>query len=411
MRQISIINFGPVKTGFRGNGGLMDIAKVTVFIGSQGTGKSSVAKLISTMTWLEKALIRGDFKEKDLTIYNRFRNKHCAYQNIHNYFNDDTEIGYKGEAYEFAYANGKLSIEKKPENGYRMPKIMYIPAERNFVSAVDKPSTLKNLPNTLYTFLDEFENAKQELKENIELPINDLRFSYQKLNNISWIEGKDFRVRLSEASSGFQSFVPLFLVTRYLALSINKEYEPSRQRMSIDEERRLKREIEKILTTPELSNELRKAALEILSSVVKNACFVNIVEEPEQNLYPASQRQILNKLLEYANLNEGNELILTTHSPYIINYLTLAIQGGMLFEKIKACANGQELKDQLDKIVPLRSCIPGKDVLIYELTDSGSIQPLSNYQGIPSDKNFLNQALAEGNQLFDALLEIEELCQ
>ncbi|MBK9482198.1 MAG: ATP-binding protein [Bacteroidetes bacterium] len=55
-----------------------------------------------------------------------------------------------------------------------------------------------------------------------------------------------------------------------------------------------------------------------------NTCFLNIVEEPEQNLFPSSQHLILNSLLAVNNTTEANKLIMTTHSPYLINYLTLA---------------------------------------------------------------------------------------
>jgi hypothetical protein len=33
---------------------------------------------------------------------------------------------------------------------------------------------------------------------------------------------------------------------------------------------------------------------------------------------------------------------------------------------------------------------------------------LKNYEGIPSDDNFLNNSLEKGNDLFDKLLEIEQ---
>ena len=38
----------------------------------------------------------------------------------------------------------------------------------------------------------------------------------------------------------------------------------------------------------------------------------------------------------------------------------------------------------------------------------GSITKLETIDGIPSDKNYLNETLAEGNLLFDSLLEIEQ---
>ena len=56
MSRIRIKNFGPIKEGFQENNGWVDIKKVTLFIGNQGSGKSTIAKLISTFTWLEKSL-------------------------------------------------------------------------------------------------------------------------------------------------------------------------------------------------------------------------------------------------------------------------------------------------------------------------------------------------------------------
>jgi predicted ATPase len=62
MSRIRIKNFGPIKEGYQEDDGWLDVKKVTVFIGNQGSGKSTVAKLISSFMWLEKALIRGDKK-------------------------------------------------------------------------------------------------------------------------------------------------------------------------------------------------------------------------------------------------------------------------------------------------------------------------------------------------------------
>ena len=130
---------------------------------------------------------------------------------------------------------------------------------------------------------------------------------------------------------------------------------------------------------------------------------VSIVEEPEQNLFPSSQRLLLNSLLAYNNGN--NMLVMTTHSPYLINYLSLAVKADGLKEKVKT----DELKSRLSDIVPLSATINPNDLVIYELDEiNGSIKKLGNFEGIPSDKNFLNNSLSEGNYLFDSLLEIEE---
>jgi hypothetical protein len=145
-----------------------------------------------------------------------------------------------------------------------------------------------------------------------------------------------------------------------------------------------------------------------LSSKFKDECFINIVEEIEQNLFPTSQKGMLFNLLKYANEHEDNALLLTTHSPYIINYLSIAIQGDYLKGKIDANTEGSKYLDRLDKVVPLTSLVAASDVVVYQLDDAGNIVKLPNYEGIPSDDNYLNASLAEGNTLFDNLLEIEE---
>ena len=66
------------------------------------------------------------------------------------------------------------------------------------------------------------------------------------------------------------------------------------------------------------------------------------------------------------------------------------------------------LKQELEKIVPEASCLSGEDSIVYELTEKGEIRLLDNYKGLPSDDNYLNLLLAETNQSFDDLLEIEE---
>ena len=54
MDRITIKNFGPIKNG------VVDVNRITLFCGPQGSGKSTVAKLVSTFAWLEKSLVRGE---------------------------------------------------------------------------------------------------------------------------------------------------------------------------------------------------------------------------------------------------------------------------------------------------------------------------------------------------------------
>jgi predicted ATPase len=411
MSRIRIINFGPIKEGFQENNGWVDIKKVTLFIGNQGSGKSTIAKLISTFTWLEKSLYNQNSKKTEVKRKSKFENFYCEYQNLKNYFKKETVIEYEGVAFKFSYKNGRLDIEDIKGNKYLVPKVMYVPAERNFVSAVSQPEKLKYLPKTLYTFLEEFERSKQELTESINLPINNLKFTYDKKKGESKIIGKDYDLSLFEASSGLQSSIPLYLVSKNLSEGIGRVSDNSVAKESLEQMQNLRLRVLSILKNDKLTNELRNQALEILSSVTRNDCFINIVEEPEQNLFPSSQRQMLHSLLKFNNINEGNKLIMTTHSPYLINYLTHSIKAKEVINKIILLNLSDKLMPELDKVVPINSAIEKHDWAIYELNEiNGSIIKVDNYKGLPSDENYLNDRLGQANDIFINLLEIEDKC-
>lgn len=409
MSRIRIKNVGPIKTGLNTNDGFIDFKGVTIFIGNQGSGKSTIAKIYSTMSWIEKALVRGDFTSSYLSQYNRFK-KQLDYQHISNYLNADSEIEYIGKAYHFKYADSKLEITENQQNiAYDFPKIMYVPAERNFVSSVDRPDLLKRLPLPLYTFLDEYEDAKKNIGEGVSLPLNNVKFVYRKQNKKSWLVGEDYKIELLEASSGFQSVVPLLLVTRHLTKLINTNGNLSRREISIDEEQKIRKEVDEILNNTNVSNDVRRVLLEKLSARFKYTCFKNIVEEPEQNLYPDTQKTILFELLQAKNKLATNELVITTHSPYIINYMTLAIKAFGV--KSKILQHQQTLLEALSSIVPLDAIVDPSSVVIYQLSDRGTIEVLDTYKGLPSDENYLNEFLAASNESFVKLIEIEDQCQ
>jgi predicted ATPase len=410
MAKLKIKNIGPIKNTDNLNHEYIDFDGLTVFIGNQGTGKSTISKIFSTLTWIEKALVRGDFSISYLSQYNRFK-KHLSYQNIGNYLNANSYIEYIGKAYQITYTNGRVEISENLEDkpNYLFPKIMYVPAERNFVSTVDRPDLVKRLPLPLYTFLEEYDYAKQNLSESIDLPIGNLKFEYRKQNKKSWLIGKDFRIDLLEASSGYQSLVPLFLVTNSLSKIISNESNATFKERSVVDENKIRHQIDKIFENDNISEDIRRLLIEKLSSRYNYSNFINIVEEPEQNLYPTSQKNVLFSLFSSKNKNSLNKLVLTTHSPYIINHLTLAVKAFMVKAKIQS--SNLNILDELNKVVPINSMIDPSVVNIYQLDESGKIKKLDNYKGLPSDENYLNEFLGAFNDDFVKLLEIENKCQ
>lgn len=412
MSKIKIKNFGPIKEGFGEE--WIDIKKITVFIGNQGSGKSTVAKLISTFTWIEKALTRGDYDIKHFERKSKLKNQYLSYHRLENYFTssgkqDNAVIEYRGDSYHFKYEKGNLTIIEAKNGSYPLPQIMYVPAERNFIANVKKAKALKLTSDSLVEFVTEFDNAKNDMKGLMKLPINDVDVEYDKLNDTVNLKTQDYKLKLTEASSGFQSLVPLFLVSWFLANSVKRQSEATKEPMSSDELEKFRKGVAQIWSNDNLTEEQKRVALSVLSSKFNKSAFINIVEEPEQSLFPTSQWEMLKKLFEFNNMNAGNKLIMTTHSPYMVNYISIAIQAEYLKRKINGNINSVALIEKLEKIISKKSVIAATDVAIYQLDESnGTIKKLPNPEGIPSDKNYLNQSLRHGNEMFDSLLEIEQ---
>ncbi len=451
MPQLRIKNFGPIKNGFTENEGFMEFSPVTVVCGNQATGKSTIAKLYSTFTWLEKALQREEFPKSALT-FSKFKNTYLKYLNIDSYLKNDTEIDFIGDLYKFNISkNGKPVIAKVDNSIYIKPKIEYIPAERNFISALPTIGAVSGILKYLFDFLNDFDEARNNISE-VHLPIGDFVYKYDKKKHKSFVTTakNDFKIELFESASGIQSVTPLVSVSQYYSRLINNEEDSSRQRFSLEEKKKIEdeyRKLESLLGIGALSSilgslmtgdlglafsltgltsafsaiglyhvinkkkpvekkitenqiQILKDFSDKISSLVDSR-FINIVEEPEQNLYPESQGKVLYELLECMNSNKNNQLIITTHSPYILSYLTLSAKAGELLRKNVPA-------DKISKIVPENSAVDGEKIIIYETNENGSITKLSSYENLPSDENLLNKAMAEGNEKFADLLELEQ---
>ncbi|MFN4063203.1 MAG: hypothetical protein ACK4JA_03340, partial [Parazoarcus communis] len=394
MIRLRLNNFGPIGPGRSDNEGWIDFKRVTVFIGNQGAGKSTLAKLFSTFSWIEKALVRGDYEKKWFERKGRLKNQFLSYHRLENYLQTsgraDAEIEYEGEACRIRYANGQLSITETGHQGYALPQVMYVPAERNFISYVRSPRELKLSSESLKEFLTAFDEAKHSLHGSLKLPINDSEIEYDRLNDILNLKGQGHKLRLADASSGFQSFVPVYLVSRHLAHRVRESSGQTQPPMSADELDRFKKEVVSIFRNSSLTQEQKRVAMSVLSARFNKKAFINIVEEPEQNLFPSSQWDILKGLLAFNSQGARNRLVLTTHSPYIVNFLSLAIQGKHLQQKLIEHKRDDLLPD-LYEIVPEQALLLADEVAIYQCNErDGSISELPCFEGIPSDHNLLN---------------------
>jgi predicted ATPase len=411
MSQLRIKNFGPIRQGLDANDGWLDFKRVTVLIGNQGSGKSTLAKMFSTFSWMEKALVRGDYDKKWFERKGRLKNQLLSYHRLEHYLHteatNETELAYEGDAFAISYSKGQLAISERRVRKYQLPQVMYVPAERNFIAYVRHPRELKLSSEALKEFLTEFDKAKTSMSGTLKLPINNTEIEYDKLNDILNIKGLEHKLRLTDASSGFQSLVPLYLVSQYLSKAVqsrSKEQQP----MSAEELARFKAWAENIFWDETLTEEQQRAAISTLSARFNKTAFLNVVEEPEQKLFPSSQWEMLKSLLECNAHGQHNRLVLTTHSPYIVSYLSLSVQAHRLRQKLQVFGRA-DLLSKLAEIVPVHAMIAPEDLAIYQSDEvAGTVSPLATFGGLPSDNNMLNSFLRHGNEIFDQLLALEE---
>lgn len=406
MAKLKIKNFGPIKNGFSENDGWFEIKKYTFFIGDQGSGKSTIAKLFSTLSWLEKAINKEDI-DKGKINFKRFYD-FLQYHRLENYFSETTYINYIGQKYSILFdkQNHTYPIIQTLNNKYRVPKIMYVPAERNLLSSISGAFDIKGLPRNIFTFAEELKKAQRKFKDKkVDLKISNFQYQYNESQDQSTIFGSDYAIDVLEASSGLQSYIPLYIVSKNLSESLLNE--DDNNSLSVTQSIRLSEKMSEISLNKSLSDSEKIKKIRNLKLNFTNSCFYNIVEEPEQNLFPTSQWKLLCNLLEFTNDRDDNKLLITTHSPYLINYLAAFVKADQLYSK--NLSNNQ--KTLLNTIIPLNSAIHPEHLNVYELDNNGNIKMLETYNGLPSDENLLNNSLGEINDLFVKLLEIEEQWQ
>ena len=403
--RLVVKSFGPVRD--------LDITfkKVTLFIGDQGTGKSCVAKLFSLFKWLEKVLIQKKYKRNYFEQYNRFLTKLCPYHRIESFIRPDSYLRFESNLYDFVYSDGFFRIHDKNEdaglfktsdkNGDGISKIMYVPAERSIVSvAENKTKLLKELPDSSETFSDEFVNAKKFFKSGYELPFEGLHFEYDSLNEVGWISGGDYKVRLINASSGIQSSLPMCMVSEYLSKMIADREEI---KLSKEEKDRLEKRVAEIMQDDAISDSIKDMMIRQLSSANRYDRFINIVEEPELNLFPQSQMKVLRSLIAVNSSSEQNMLVLTTHSPYSLAILNMLIMGAKVYQK--ADENDREI---IENILPHRYHLNEKDVAAYRLSskeENYCVSIINPNTGMIA-KNDLDSCSDEINRIFNQLYRL-----
>ncbi len=376
MACLNVRKFGPITRIDSSRTGL-DERKVTMLIGPQGSGKSTLLKLFCACHWLEKAFCKGILGEKDFQSADLLR-RQFAYFRMSSYEQECTVIDYQGDVLHIGYRHGKLET-KIMQGGHAAAKLLYVPSERNVIALMKDYKAMRKLPDNLLDFMGDYDSAKMVMTGNRTLGLPETEASYDAGGDQMWVIHGKQKTKLEEAASGYQSLAPLKLTVEW-AGSLDGENDSD-------------------------SLEKRKARQNRKTTDTVNALyggFLNFVEEPEQNLYPDAQVRILHFLLAVANMRSSNSVMLTTHSPYLLNGLTLAVKAAQILKANKKFGRATA------KIVPLASVVSDDDYAVWQLDEKGVVRRLDELQGLPLDDNLLNTAMGKFNSDFGKLQEMED---
>ncbi|MDE7419493.1 MAG: ATP-binding protein [Muribaculaceae bacterium] len=347
-KTLHVKNFGPIKDA------KIELKPVNLFIGEQSIGKSTLAKLITIFTDHvslceivsgSNPLWEYQLKEYNLDIY-----KDDPYYIAFDMHEDDQAFHIQVEAGNISFylidGNQKITdkdkittkiitlkkifhedkfaeeLRKKAAAGIPNEDLLnlfsnslYIPAERIICSVLTNlmPALYlakSSIPKNLVRFLMELNNAKSEYPK---LPIDllNISFNYEDNKDFIILDSTQQPIPMTAASSGIQSLVPLLLVLRYV----------------ID-----KREY---------------------------ASFV--VEEPECNLFPTKQVELLRQIIGMIK-NPNHILTITTHSPYLLSAMNNILFAGDLYK-----SGGEELRKYIDTIIPNGSLLDASECSVYSL--------------------------------------------
>lgn len=386
MASLHIKNFGPIVDSTK-----IELTPLMVLIGRQSAGKSTFMKALCFCRWIEKKImVSTDDMVNQYTHYNRFVKELKQFHRLNDeYFTENTEMMYDGDNITIDYkgVNGNAKILRKKsfaEKRYNT-KLSYIPAERNLISAIQNvDKTYKATEkDVLFNFIYEWDEAKGPYTS--EHP-----FRLAATGGFSYVNKSGFDVLVREdgtetpafyASSGMQSVMPMDVMANYITERVG-------QNASLSMHER---------------NEINKAdnghsyrRLEYQSAQL-------FIEEPEQNLFPESQKLVVMSLVRslkkaMATGSEQSMTVVTTHSPYVMSVVNVLLSAAIVEE------NG------LEQNVVSRDCIlPSKSISGYYINDRGVFQnimdseiPMLSGNDLDGVSEWVDESISKLNEILFA---------
>jgi predicted ATP-dependent endonuclease of OLD family len=129
---------------------------------------------------------------------------------------------------------------------------------------------------------------------------------------------------------------------------------------------------------------------DIFLNILDNTKVLRILEEPEAHLFPIAQKQLIELLALMVNHNDDNQLIITTHSPYVLTVFNNLLFANRVVEK------NPSTQSEVAQIIPQDSWLSAKDFSAYSLgnqsvsEDTRYCEPIFNQEKGTIQQNYLD---------------------
>lgn len=449
MQKIIIKNFGPIQEAE------IELKKVLVLIGEQASGKSTIARLIYFFKTLRQDFFLQIYKNQKSV----FDKKEDFITPIETKFYDffGSPIHFQSFWIKYYY---NIQNNKYIELHFGENKKLNIQISSNFfttetISIINKQFNEKNSAAVIE---DEIVQVNH-LNNSIE--ITDKIFENKHINSMFVIAGRNTTVNYSElfekylfahvqskiAENSHKSLAEKSqTIEETLMLSFIKYIETIKQFFKkyggfdgiienvVTNKKQtlvfLKNKIEKILKAEyKLDNSGEKLVLnekkavylsqassgqqevirilqDIFLITLQDSKALRIIEEPEAHLFPVAQKHLIELLAYMVNHDEDNQLIITTHSPYMLTIFNNLLFANRVVEKNAVAEN------EVNEIIEKAFWLKASDFSAYSLGNSSFGEDAAYCESIFNEKtgmiqqNYLDEVSEMLGSDFQALMNI-----
>jgi predicted ATPase len=433
MQKIIIKNFGPIKYAE------IEVKKILVLIGEQASGKSTIAKLIYFFKTIQEDLFSQIYRDKqnqslDINsdilspIQQKFYNFFGPTNNLPDFeitfyysFNENKFLKLSNDENKKmkispidTFINEKFTILASDIKFRLRQEYLNINKNRNIQPLIKEEEKIK-YAQQLYDLLNDlFQNKQRDLlfivagrsatvaypifekyfSQSIEInlkqniPIDNYERSSKTLDEILLEKFIEKFVRVKDIFKKFRNFEGL--IESYSENNIKEKLYQVKNKIDkiLKGEYRIDDLGEKILFNKEteeyiyLSNtssgqqESIRILQDIFLNILDNTKVLRILEEPEAHLFPVAQKQLIELLALMVNQNDDNQLIITTHSPYVLTVFNNLLFANRVVEK------NPSTESEVAQIIPQDSWLSAKDFSAYSLGNQSVSEDTSYCESI-----------------------------